>query len=196
MRTLLALLFLVASLGLSACADDGEPSGSPGTEGTSPTEGASSGPASPSETAASDLPPARHACKVLAPEDVGRVLGTTVESVDAAQGCRFANPDDPGTTSLGISQGELAASGGLDGARTGVATVIDGKADELPDVGDGAFVMVGPAFGGKTTTGGGAVALGSSLIQITVIPGPDATDAGLRATTVEVLTLIAEKARR
>ena len=38
------------------------------------------------------------------------------------------------------------------------------------------FVIVGPTFGGATPTGGGAVALGSSLVQITVIPGPDATE--------------------
>jgi hypothetical protein len=33
-------------------------------------------------------------------------------------------------------------------------------------------------------------------VQITVIPGPDATDEDVRRTTVDVLTLIAEQAGR
>ena len=40
------------------------------------------------------------------------------------------------------------------------------------------------------------MALGSSLVQITVIPGPDATEDDVRRTTVGVLTLIAEQAGR
>ncbi len=57
-------------------------------------------------------------------------------------------------------------------------------------------MIVGPTFGGTTPTGGGAVALGSSLVQITVIPGPDATEEDVRRTTVDALTLIAEQAGR
>jgi hypothetical protein len=192
MRPLLTALLLVALSSVSACSDD-PPLDTSTTPSATPSDAPSD---APSETAASELPPARNACKVLDPQEVGRVLGTTVERVTAEQGCRFANPDDPATASLGLSQGELAASGGLDGAKAGVGTVIEGEMDDLPDVGDGAFVTAGPAFGGDTPTGGGAVALGSSLIQITVIPGPDATDDSVRATTVDVLTLIAEKAQR
>ncbi len=99
MRSLLAALFLVASLGLTACTDDGEPSGSP-----SPTE-SESVEESPSETPVSELPPAADACEVLDPADVGRVLGIAVEPVVADQGCRFASPDDPSGTSLGHQPG-------------------------------------------------------------------------------------------
>ncbi len=189
MRPLLAACSMVVVLGVAACSED-----PPLDTSTTPSD-TPSGPTSPSETAASDLPPARDACEVLDPREVGRVLGTTVEPVTAERGCRFANPEDPATTSLGVSQGELTASGGVEGARAGVGTVIDGQVEELPEVGDGAFVMVGPAFGADTPTGGGAVALGSSLIQITVIPGPGVTEDDLRRTTVGVLTLIAERAR-
>lgn len=196
MRPLLAAPVLVAavlfaSLGLTACTDDGDPAD------TTDTPSAGSPPASsPSEPAVSDLPAARDACKVLDPEEVGQVLGTPVESTVAGQGCRFASPDDPDTTSLGISQGELAAIGGIDGAKAGIRAVVDGKVEDVADVGDGAFVVVGPAFGGATPTGGGALALGSSLVQITVLPGPDGTEDDVRRITVELLTLIAEKARR
>jgi hypothetical protein len=127
---------------------------------------------------------------------VGQVLGVEVERVVAEGGCRFASPDNPETASLGISQGELAAIGGIDGAKAGVTTVVEGEAEDLTGVGDAAFVVVGPTFGGTTPTGGGAVALGSSFVQITVIPGPGATEDGVRTTTVDALTLIAEQAGR
>ena len=189
MRPMLAALVLVVLSSVSACSED-----PPLDTSTTPSE-TPSGTASASETPTSELPPARDACTVLDPQDVGQVLGTPVEAVTTKSGCRFANPDDPATTSLGISQGELTASGGLEGARAGVGTVIEGEVEELPDVGDGAFVIVGPAFGDDAPTGGGAVALGSSLIQLTVIPGPGATETDVRARTVGVLTLIAEQAR-
>lgn len=193
MRPLLASLPLVVALLLTGCADhDGTPSDSPTPSPSEPSA------ASPSESSVADLPPARDACKVLDPADVGRLLGAEVEAVVADQGCRFASPDDPEATSLGISQGDLLALGGLDGARAGIGTVVEGKVEDLPGVGDGAFVVVGPtSFGGaEGVTGGGAVALGSSLVQITVLPGPEATRDDVRRTTVDVLTLIAEHAQR
>jgi hypothetical protein len=190
MRPTLAAAVLVLALGLTACTDDdGDPSGSPSPAPTSEAT-------SPSETATSEAAPARDACRVLDPADVGAVLGTTVEPVVAGQGCRFANPDDPATTSLGVSQGDLAAVGGLDGAKQGIGTVVDGEVEDLPNLGDGGFVVIGTTFGGSTPTGGGAVVLGSSLVQITVIPGPDLTEDDVRRTTVEALTLIAEVAGR
>lgn len=190
MRPLLAALYLAALLGLTGCSDDGEPSGSP-----SPTE-SESVQESPTETPVSELPPAADACKVLDPAAVGQVLGVEVERVVAQGGCRFSSPDDPATASIGISQGELAAMGGIDGAKAGIGTVVEGEVEDVPGVGDGAFVVVGPTFGGTTPTGGGAVALGSSLVQVTVIPGPGATEEQVRTTTVGALTLIAEQAGR
>jgi hypothetical protein len=189
MRQILAALVLVVLSSVSACSED-PPLDTSTTPSESPT-----GTTSPSETATSDLPAARDACEVLDPEDVGRLLGTTVESVVAGQGCRFANPDDPATTSLGISQATLAAIGGIDGAKAGIGAVVDGEVEDVVGVGDGAFVVVGSTFGGSTPTGGGAVALGSSLVQITIIPGPGVTEDDVRRITVDVLTLIAEKAR-
>ena len=183
---------MLASLGLASCTDDGEPSDA----APSPSNGQDSENPASSEPTTRDLPPARDACNVLDPADVGRVLGTPVESVVAGQGCRFASPDDPDTTSLGISQGELAAIGGIDGAKAGIGAVVEGEVEDAPGVGDGAFVVVGPTFGGSTPTGGGAVSLGSSLIQITVLPGPGATEDDVRRTTVDVLALIAEQAGR
>jgi hypothetical protein len=189
MRPILAALFMVVLWGASACSED-PPLDTSTTPSDSPT-----GTTSPSETATSELPPARDACEVLDPEEVGRLLGTTVESVVTGRGCRFANPDDPATTSLGISQGELAAIGGIDGAKAGITAVVDGEVEDVADVGDGAFVVIGSTFGGSTPTGGGAVALGSSLVQITIIPRPDVAEDDVRRIAIGVLTLIAEQAR-
>jgi hypothetical protein len=186
MRTLPAALFLVLALGLTACSDD-NPSGS----SSSPSD---AGSVAPTETAASDKQPAADVCKVLGADEVGEVLGASVERVIAEKGCRFASPDDPDVASLGISQDELTALGGIDGSKAGIGSVVDGDVEDVPDVGDAAFVVIGPTFGGSTLTGGGAVALGSSLVQITVIPGPDATEDDVRTATVDVLTVIAEKA--
>jgi hypothetical protein len=189
MRPLLVTLVLVTALGLSGCNDDDDSSGTPSEPASS-----SSAPASPTQTEPTE--PALDACKVLGASDVGPVLDATVTRVVAKGGCRFASEDDPAAASLGISQGELKALGGIDGAKAGIKAVVDGEVEDVPDVGDGAFVVVGTTFGGDTPTGGGAVALGSSLIQITVIPGPDATDEDVRATTVDLLSLIAKKAGR
>ena len=191
MRPILPVLALLTALGVTGCSDD-EPSGG-SSDPTSASTG-SSGPASPSETAASE--PARDVCKVLGAEDVGKILGTDVKRVVAEGGCRFASPDDAAAASLGISQGTLRELGGIDGAKAGITAVVEGEPQDVPDVGDGAFVVVGPTFGGATRTGGGAVALGSSLVQITVIPEADASDEKLATTTVDLLTLIAEQAGR
>jgi hypothetical protein len=187
MRTLSAALLLVLALGLTACTDD-DPSDSPSPSSSEP------GSVAPTETAASDKPPAADVCKVLGADEVGEILGAPVERVIAEKGCRFASPDDPDAASLGISQGELAALGGIDGSKAGITSVVEGDVEDVPGVGDAAFVVIGPTFGGSTLTGGGAVAVGSSLVQITVIPGPGATEDGVRTATVDVLTLIAEKA--
>lgn len=188
MRPLLAALALVAALGLSACEDDDEPSGTSSAP-TTPTS-----PPAPSETEPTEA--ALDACRVLDAKDVGRILGAPVSRVVAEGGCRFASGDDPSAASLGISQGELRQLGGIEGARAGIRAIVKGKATELPDVGDAAFVVVGSALGGDSATGAGAVALGTSLIQITVIPAPEATVDDVRGTTVELLTLIAEQAGR
>lgn len=185
MRTLPAVLFLALALGATACADDAP------SDSSVPSESVPSG---PTETAASAKPPARNVCKVLGAEDVGKILGASVERLIAEQGCRFASPDDPEVASLGISQDELAALGGIDGSKAGIGSVIEGEVVDVPRVGDAAFVIIGSTFGGSTLTGGGAVALGSSLVQITVIPEPGSTAADVKATTVAVLSLIAKKA--
>lgn len=186
MRPLLAALCLVAVVGLSAC-DDDAPSGS--TTEPTPT---SSAPPTPEETEPTE--PAQDACTVLGVGEVGKVLGTTVVRAVGEGGCRFASPSDPEAASLGLSQGDLRELGGLDGARSGIRAVVRGKVEELPDVGDGAFVLAGSAMGGDTLAGGGAIALGTSLIQITVIPGPDAAADDVRRTTADLLRLIAERA--
>jgi hypothetical protein len=186
MRTLSAALFLVLALGATACTDD-DPDGS----SSDPSQSSPTAPAGPEE---SEKEPARDVCKVLGAEDVGKILGAPVERVIGDKGCRFASPDDPDAASLGISQDDLTALGGIDGSKAGIASVVEGEVEDLPGIGDGAFVVVGPTFGGSTLTGGGGVALGSSLVQITVIPGGDAGKDDVRATTVDVLTLIAEKA--
>jgi hypothetical protein len=186
MRTPPAALILILALGLTACTDD-----DPSDSSSSPSASDST---APTETAASEPPSAADVCKVLGADEVGEILGAPVERVIAQKGCRFASPDDPDTASLGISQDELTALGGIDGSKAGISSVVEGDVEDVPGVGDAAFVVIGPTFGGTTLTGGGAVALGSSLVQITVIPGPDATEDGVRTVTVDVLTLIAEKA--
>jgi hypothetical protein len=187
MRPLLATL-LLAALALSGCDDDrpSEPAGAPGPSVSTPSSPPTSEPTRP----------ALDACTVLGASDVGHVLGTEVERVVAEGGCRFANPDQPAAASLGISQGELRALGGIAGAKAGIRAVVDGPVEDVPGVGDGAFVVVGSAFGADSPTAGGAVALGTSLVQITVIPAPETTGKELQATTVQLLTLIADKAGR
>ena len=186
MRTLPAALLLVLGLGLAACTDE-----DPADSSSAPSQTGSVVPTGPTER---EKQPARDVCKVLDADEVGKILGAPVQRVLADQGCRFASPDDPDAASLGISQDDLTALGGIEGSKAGIASVVEGDVEDVPGVGDAAFVVIGATFGGSTPTGGGGLALGSSLVQITVIPSPEATRKDLRATTVNVLTLIAEKA--
>ena len=188
MRPTLAALLLLTPLTLGAC-DDGDTRSESSSASASPSVSA---PRSPTTTEPTE--PAKDVCKVVRAADVGGVLGVEVVRAVADGGCRYANPERPDAASLGVSQGELRALGGLDGAKAGIRSVVKGPVEELPEVGDGALVVVGSAFGADTLTAGGAVALGTSLVQVTVIPAPGTTEEDLRAMTVQLLTLIAEKA--
>jgi len=188
LRPHLTGFFLVALLGLTGCSDDGDPTGSPTPEPTA------SSPSSPSEQTTSAAPPALEACEVLGAGEVGEVLGAEVEPTVDASGCRFASPTAPDAPSLGLVQSKLSAVGGVDGAKAGIGAVVEGEVEDLAGVGDGAFLIVGPAMG-QSLTGAGAVVVDGSLIQITIIPGPEAAEDVVRRMTVGALTLIAERTR-
>jgi hypothetical protein len=189
LRPLVAGLLLVCFLGLTGCSDDdADPSGAPTAPGSDPTA------SSPSDPTTSATPPAREACDVLDAGELGQVLGTEVEATVDDTGCRFASPSAPDAPSLGLVQSGLSAVGGIDGAKAGIGAVVEGDVEDLTDVGDGAFVIVGEAMG-QAVTGAGAVAVDGSLIQITVIPGPEVAEDVVRRITVEALTLIAERVR-
>lgn len=193
MRPLLASLLLITALGLAGCSDDPDDAPDPSESSTAPTSEATG--SSPTESSTSAAQPALEACTVLDAGEVGEVLGAEVEATVDRSGCRFASTTAPEATSLGLVQSALSAVGGIDGAKAGIGAVVEGDVEDLSGVGDGAFVVVGAAMG-QSLTGAGAVVVDGSLIQITVIPGPDAAEGDVRQVTVDALTLIAERARR
>ncbi|SDD73538.1 hypothetical protein [Nocardioides lianchengensis] len=183
-RTLPALALAAALAVLTSCGGD-ESSGSSGSSSAdSPADGGSG---------SSELV---DVCSLVSAEDVGEVLGATVTTTEVpGGGCSF-NQEDPRAVSASIVATPYdEGSGGMDGTRQGVTGVLDGAtAETLGGVGDDAFVAVGTALGGENQQGGGAVLVGGTTVQVSVLQAEDLPADDVRQLTVDLLTLVGERA--
>ncbi len=185
-RVLVALV-LSLSLGLLAgCGgDDADPSGS-----ADPVSAPTGDPGGAVEPAAGGGE-AVDVCEVVTTEEIDAVLGatTTVDQVPGG-GCTFSQ-DDPRAPSVSLaSSADDEATGGFEGATFGVSSVIDGDGEDL-DVGDEAFLVVGPTPGGSASQGGGVVRVGATIVQVTLLQGNDLSAEDVGALTTAVLELVA-----
>ncbi|CAN5587351.1 hypothetical protein BH11ACT8_BH11ACT8_08470 [soil metagenome] len=194
--TLAAALLLPAGL-LSACGSDEEPTaaGSPSPAAVDdgagdPSTDAAEEPSEPVDTGSGEV---ADICTLVTAEEIGDVVGGTVTSEEVpGGGCSFSQ-DDPRAPSVSLSTTPYdEGNGGLEGAKAGVGGVIDGTVPDL-DVGDGAFLVVGPALGGDNEQGGGAVHLGASLVQVTLTQGNGLSTEVVTGLVTDVLTLVASK---
>ncbi|MEI5674636.1 MULTISPECIES: hypothetical protein [unclassified Nocardioides] len=135
-------------------------------------------------------------CSQVSAEDVGEVLGATVTTTEVpGGGCSFHQEDPRAVSASLVATPYDEGSGGMDGTRQGVTSLLDGAtAETLDGVGDDAFVAVGTALGGENQQGGGAVLLDGTTVQVSVLQAEDLPADDVRALTVDLLTLVGERA--
>ncbi|GAA3519048.1 hypothetical protein GCM10022234_13220 [Aeromicrobium panaciterrae] len=184
MRRTLAATSVLLMCALGACS-----SGSGGSD-----EPAADKPDTSSESSAAFDP-----CTVITPAEAEAVLGhpVTVEETPGG-GCTWGNEDDPRLASLSVGEGTPAdGTGGIEGSKTGTTSVLDGEAQDLPGLGDGAYLVLGPlkGGGGESIQAQGAILSGDQLVVvgITQLGGAAVTEDAVRAQAEAGMKLVASK---
>ena len=199
-RALAAFAAILATVfSSSACSDDGgdssddEPSSS-SPDDTSPDDTSPDGSEGEGTEAEGEPSEAIDVCTVLTAEQVGAALGGTVTAEEIpGGGCNFSNADDPRSPSAAFNQSTVDdVAGGFEGTRQGVTSIVEGEVQDLPDVGDDAFFVVGPALGSTSITGSGAVLLGDQVVQLTLLQSQELTEPEVGQLTIDVLTLVGD----
>ncbi|MEV0459219.1 hypothetical protein [Catellatospora methionotrophica] len=189
MRPLRHALVLTVTAGLalsmfSACGDDVSPAGS------SPSAAAS---------AAGDAPAAEafDPCKRITAAEIGAIVGFTVTMKEVpGGGCSYDPADDPRMTTISISAGVPAASGGgIESSKTGSAALIDGEVTPLSGVGDAAYVVVGKGkvMGKSSFQAQSAVEVKGQLVVVTLAQFGAATKEQVTTFVTEATKLVASK---
>lgn len=196
--TALAVLVILTA---SACgsSDAGAGDSARGASGSSPDTEQPSGSAGGSDPGSEGADPGSdgfvEVCAKLTPEEVGAILGGAVNAEEVpGGGCSFGQ-DDPRAPSVSFNSSQLIpGNGGFDGAKTGATSMISGTPEDLPGVGDKAFLVVGTMTGGSSQQGSGLVQAGETLVQITLLQSNDLGADDVKAMTTKLLHLAADKA--
>lgn len=179
MRRATAVFAIIASFLLASCGGSDEPDAATATDSSASAD-ADKG----KDTEASDP------CTTLSAAAVGEILGGPVTLKEApGGGCGF-DQDDPRAASVGIFA-VVGAGGGFEASKAG--NVVDGDVEDLPGVGDGAWLAVGTS-GGDNLQGQGVAALGDQLVNITLIQGNGLDEPTVRKMVVDLLTLVGSDA--
>lgn len=185
MRKTLAASAVLLMCALSACS-----SGSGGSD-EAPT---GDKPDSSGESAAAFDP-----CKEITPGEVEAVLGyPVVVSETPGGGCSWGNEEDPRLASLSVSvQGDADVNGGLEGSKVGTTAVLDGDAEDISGLGDGAFLVLGPlkGGGGDSIQAQGTILDGDQLVVvgITQLGGAAVTEDAVKAQAEAGMKLVDSK---
>ena len=126
-------------------------------------------------------------CKEITAAEAEAVLGypVTVEETPGG-GCSWGSEDDPRLASLSVSvQGDADVNGGLEGAKAGTTAVLDGEAEDVSGLGDGAFLVLGPlkGGGGESIQAQGGILAGDKIVVvgITQLGGAAVTEDAVKA---------------
>ncbi len=172
MRRFTVLVVVTAICLLASCGS--EKDDSPAASGTSASAKASA------DAEATDP------CETLSLSAVGEILGgpVTLKEVPGG-GCGF-NSDDPREPSLGVFAVD-GAGGGYEASKAG--NVVDGDVEDVPGVGDGAWVAVGTS-GGDSIHGQGVAAFGDQLVNITLLQSTGLDESSVREMMLDLLALV------
>lgn len=182
-----ASLVGMAGCGSSSSASSDTTSGSNGATTTAANGGSTNG-GNDKGGAAVDV------CKKITPAEVSAIVGGAVK-VEAVPGggCRFSQDDVRAPTAAFDSTSFTGGAADFDSAKSGVTGTISGTPKDLSGVGDKAVVVVGTSMGGSNQQGGGLVAAGDGLAQVTVTQGNGLSAADVEAMTTKLLSLAASK---
>jgi hypothetical protein len=136
-QPLLATVLLLLVTGCGGGRDSGAPA--PGPSATTPADGATSQPAVPGLTEATDL------CPLITAADMTTLLGYEVAfKRDPSNGCSYDSVKADARTEPSVtiaSAVEIVGNGGFAGTKEGAAGSVGGTAVDLPGIGDQAFTV-------------------------------------------------------
>ncbi len=194
----LAAVAAACLLTLTACGDDGdEPSSddkSPSaSESGEPSGKDTKGPEGDETTEPGDAnPQGATVCDSIDLEAVGEIVGNDLEMGNLeGQSCLLTNPQNPSATSIGLNELPLSSVGGIEGAKSSLGAIGGAKPEEVPDVGDAAFVGVGDGLLGRIS-GSGVVIVDETMVQVNVTPDQRLKKPEVKEQTIAIMELVAE----
>jgi hypothetical protein len=130
---------------------------------------------------------------VLSSAEVGSVLGESTTGAGLpGGGCGFTPADHKAPAATFIET--KFATGGMSGAMALATSSVEGTPENLPGIGDAAFVVTGTSFGQPDVQGAGAVKIGSRLINVSLDQNAGESAATVRATMINLLKLAVAQA--
>jgi hypothetical protein len=171
------------ALSLSACGETKTPGANPPAATTSGAE---------TETFTAFNP-----CTGLTTAEVGAVLGGAVTTREVPGGGCLFSQDDPRAPSISVTNGVAKdLGGGIDSARIGSESQIDGKAESLAGVGTAAFIVVGKGkvIPTESIQAAGGVEVKGQLITVAFTQGQKLPADQVTKLITDVVKLIAAKA--
>ena len=183
-RRTLAALALAAPL-LAGCGGGDDTSPSADSGGTPSTSASTSG-SGETATKATDL------CPLITPAEIAAIVGyEVVFERDPSNGCSYDSLKADARTepSIGITNVlQVEGNGGLEGSKSGAAAAAQGVAEDLPGIGDGAFIVTSGPTASFNICSAGAIVKGQ-FVQVSVTGGGEANRAKLAPVTQKVLEL-------
>jgi hypothetical protein len=131
-------------------------------------------------------------CKALDAGAVGEIIDATLKRGKIQSNtCVYADPKNPGGTYVGVSQVTLESAGGEEAVATSLSGLVTGEPEQVSDIGDQAYVIVGASPSGQNAAAG-VVAIGDAMISVgfPVASGVSPDDAKEQVT--ELLELVSE----
>lgn len=187
--TAAAAIVLLTTLGACGGSDDTAPSSSDGASSSETSD----------ETAGQeeDAGPAFDPCTGITPAEVEQVLGYAVikEEVPGG-GCSWGNEEDPRLASFSVTAGTDAdLGGGIESAKAGTQAVLFGDAQDLPGLGDAAFLVVGKgkAFAKDSFQAQGVIESGGLVYTVGITQLGGATEAEVQTQASSGMELVASK---
>lgn len=180
-------LALAVCLGLSACGgDDAAPNDAATNDQNS--DGGSGGGDVPGEDAgyggeAGSVP--EDLCALVSAEDVGAVLGETVQAQMTPSGdCQYPGGSATSLYPLISVQQDIGGAGGIEGVQSAAEAALGGTAEPLSVAGGEGFVVNGSS--GVSTVSQGAVAAGGFIVSVSLSGGDPAGNTDIIGQLVEL----------
>jgi uncharacterized protein DUF3558 len=172
---------------LGACGDK-DPSSSSAPAGTKTTGSSDSG----NKDAAAFDP-----CTKISDEEIKTILGyDVVKEETPGGGCSWGNEANPRLASLSVTEGTPAEQGGgIESAKAGTQSVLNGDPQDLPGLGDAAFLIVGKgkAFAKDSFQAQGVIEANGQLITVGITQLGGADEAEVQKQATAGMTLVGSK---